>query len=246
MGISSGYEAYRLSFQLSPIILTRGIASYIPGGMLPIIAITESLSFLQGLLSGGDVIGDQFFANFEPLPGSRIISQRLGKYPFANQSVAANAVIPQPKNVSMRMVCPAKDEAGYAVKLATMLALQATLEQHNAAGGTYTVATPSFFFTNCVMLDMYDTSASDSKQPQNTWQIDFERPLLTLQDAENVQNGLMQQITNGISVGQAPSITGLANTIGNVLSLATLSTLTAATNPAGSGTATSLVGGTPA
>lgn len=231
--------AYKLSFQLSPIILTGGIASAIPGGMLPIISITEAFNFVDGLLSGGDNLDDLdgFFATWHPLPGATMIDQVIGTYPFANQATAANAVIRQPLSISMRMICPARNEAGYAIKLATMLALQATLAQHNASGGTYTIATPSFFYTDCVMGPMRDVSTSQTKQAQNTWQLDFTKPLLTLADAQQAQNNLMAQITSGTAISGAPSWSGLAPTVGNPGSLAGPSIVPAASNSAGSGTA---------
>ncbi len=234
MSISPGLAAYRLSFELSPIILTGGIATFIPGGALPIISITEALNFVEGLLGGADFSNlDNFFAHFHPLPGSTIIEQKLGEYPFANQTVAANAAIRDPLVVSMRMICPAREDAGYALKLATMTALQATLEQHNASGGTYTVATPSFFYTNCVLLRMVDTSDARSKQAQNTWQLDFRRPLLTLQDAQQAQNNLMSKITAGTPLGSNPTWSGLSPTVGNPASLGTIGSVPAATNPVG-------------
>lgn len=244
MSISFGLAAFKLSFQLSPIILTGGVANAIPGGMLPIIALTEALNFFDGLLSGGDNLTnlDDFFANFHPLPGSTLIAQDIGKYPFANQTVAANAVIVKEKSIGVRMICPARQEAGYALKLATMTALVATLEQHNASGGTYTIATPSYIYTNCVFLRMTDTSDARSKQAQNTWQLDFERPLLTLQNALQVQNNLMSQITNGTALQGAPAWSGLGPTTGNPLSLAGPSVVPAATNPAGAVVASPLTG----
>src|SRR5690242_11026591 len=99
-------------------MLVDGIASAIPGQMLPIISITEAINFTAGLLSGGagtdlsDPNLDNFFANFEPIPGARLISQQVGHYPFANQAVAANAVIPQPLPVSLLMKCPARPPGG--------------------------------------------------------------------------------------------------------------------------------------
>lgn len=240
--ISPGMAAYRLSFQLCPIMLTGGIASFIPGGMLPIISITESLNFLGGLLGNGssDLDTDNFFATFHPLPGATLIHQQIGKYPFANQAVAANAVIREPLKISYRMICPARDEAGYALKLATMTALQATLAQHNASGGTYVCATPSFFYTDCVMLDMSDTSTAISKQAQNTWQLDFEKPLLTQADADQAQNNLMSQISAGTPISGLPAWSGLPPTVGNPASLATLSIAPAASNPAASSISTQL------
>ena len=230
MGISPGLDLFRLTFELSPIILTGGIAQF-TGGALPIIVFTEALNFADGLLSGGDDIDfDDFFAHFVPLPGSTLIDQAIGHYPFANQAVAANAVIRQPLTISMRMICPARGEGGYGIKLATMMALQSTIAAHNASGGTYTVATPSYFYTNCVMTGMRDTSASDSRQAQNTYQMDFEQPLLTLQDAQAAQNNLMSAITGGTPVGFPPNWSGFSTL---PPSLSPIGTLPVASGPGG-------------
>lgn len=239
MSISAGLVAWKMSFQLSPIIFNRGIATAMPGGMLPIIVITEALNFTEGLLSGAEDLNlDDFFANFEPLPGSSLIDQAIGKYPFANQAVAANAVIRNPLQISMRMICPARGAAGYASKLATMTALQSAIAFHNSLGGTYTVATPSYFYTNCIMTGMKDTSRADSEQRQNTYQLDFEQPLLTLQDAIIAQGNLMSRITAALPVGDTPTWSGLAPTVGNPLSLAAPGVIPAATGAAGSQIAT--------
>jgi hypothetical protein len=245
MGKSAGEIAFQLSFQCSPIIFTGGIAAQIPGGMLPIILITQSLSFIEGILAGSDGTDlDDYFAHFQPLPGSTLINQSIGKYPFANQQVAANAIITQPLRISMRMICPARGESGYALKLATMTALRSAFYQHNLSGGTYTVATPTYFYTNCVMSDpgATDTSLGESKQVQNTYQLDFEQPLLTLQDAMAAQNNLMSQISGGLPVGASPSWTGLSPTVGNPSSLGAIGLIPGATNPAGTQTASPTIG----
>jgi hypothetical protein len=196
--------------------------------MLPIVSITQALDFLDGLLSGGvDLNLDRFFAHFHPLPGSTLIDQSIAKYPFANQTVAANAVIRNPKVISMKMICPAPFDGGYALKAATMLALQTTLEQHNASGGTYTIATPSYFYTNCVMTRMTDTSETRSLQAQNTYTLDFEQPLLTLQAASAAQNNLMQKISSGLPTGDNAAWSGLSPTVGNPASLGGIGTIPA-------------------
>jgi len=243
MGISPGLAAFRLSFELSPIILTGGIANLIPGAALPIIAVTEALNFPDGLLSGGgDLDFDDFFCHFVPLPGSSLIDQQIGHYSFANQTIAANAVITQPLTISLRMICPVKDPGGYALKLATITALQATLKAHNASGGTYTIATPSYFYTNCVMLDMRDTSNSGSLQAQNAYQLDFEQPLLTLQAAIAAQNNLMSQISNGLPINGVPAWSGLGPTVGTPPSLGIVGTAPVASNTAGTNVGTPLAG----
>jgi hypothetical protein len=235
MSLSAGELAFRLSFQLSPILFTGGIAAQM-GGVLPIILITEAFSFVGGILSGAeDIDPDNFFANFVPVAGSTLIDQQIGKYPFANQAVAANAVITQPLRISLRMICPARGPAGYALKLATMTALQAAFKYHNASGGTYTIATPSFFYTNCLMSSpgMTDISNNASLQAQNTYELSFEQPLLTLQDAQQAQSNLMQTITNATSAGSNPTWSG-PGAISNPSSFPAIGTVPAATNPAGS------------
>lgn len=244
MGISAGLAAFKLSFQLSPIIFAGGIATNIPGGMLPIIAITQALDFVDGLLSGGDDLTDldDFFAQFHPLPGATLGDQEIGKYPFANQAVAANAVIPQPLTISLRMICPARDDSGYAIKLATMMALKSAVAQHNISGGTYIVATPSYLYTNLVFRRLIDVSRADDLQAQNTWQWDFENPLLTLQDAQYAQNNLMSQISAGTPISGAPAWSGLGPTVGNPPSLAAPSIVPSSTATLGAGTASPLYG----
>lgn len=240
MSITPGLEAYRLAFQISPIILTgAGIVPVgVPGGMLPLIAITEAINFPDGLLSGGKSIeGDNFFAHFTPVPGGTLINQDLGRYPFANQAVAANAVIQQPLTISMEMMTPVRDTLGYAARLAIMIALQAALAQHNATGGTYTIATPSYIYTNCIMRTFRDVSNNQTKQVQNTWQMDFEQPLITLAAAQQAQSGLVQ-ILSGLYPSGSLQSSGLFQAIGNIFSSAAPATMPVAT----AGVASSVAG----
>lgn len=209
MSITPGMALYKLAFQLSPIILTGGVTRSFPGFALPIIAITEALNFPLGLLSGGvNVELDRFFANYRPMQGASIINQEIGKYPFANQTVAANAVITQPLNISLEMIVPVQNRFGYLAKLAIMTALQAVLKQHNATGGTYIIATPSHIYTNCVMTGMRDISTTTSAQVQNTWQLDFEKPLLTLEEAQGALTSLYQQLTDNTPL-KNPAFSGV-------------------------------------
>ena len=231
-----GRDAYQLAFQVSPIILVNGIASAI--GMLPIIAITEALNFPFGILaSGGNISLDNFFASYEPLPGSTLIDQKIGEYPFANQAVAANAVIAQPLTISLLMNIPARAPGGYAIKLATMAALQAALQQHNNLGGTYTIVTPAGFYTNCVMLSLRDASRGGSKQPQNAYEWVFRKPLLTLDQAEQALNALMSKINAGTPFNGPPAWSGLETNLSVPPSLATLSVAPVASGTAGTGIA---------
>jgi hypothetical protein len=215
MSINPGMIAFKMAYQLSPIILTGGIATSL-GGALPIIALTEgAITLLAGLLTGSENLElDNFFAHYLPNPGSTLIQNEIAHYPFANQSVAANAIIAQPLNVSMTMLCPVRNLFGYFTKTATMSALQKSLAQHNSLGGTYSIATPAYLYTNCIMLSMRDVSGGDSKQAQFAWQLDFEQPLITLQAAQSALNGLMQKIAGGTQITGAPTwSSGL--TIGN-------------------------------
>lgn len=229
MPFSAGLALWKLGFELSPIMLTGGLAGQIAGGMLPIIAFTEAINFIGGLISGTENIEmDDFFAHFQPIPGSTLLQVDLGRYPFANQAVAANAIIKQPLQLSMLMRCPARDFLGYPAKLATMVALQQVLDQHSSLSGTYTVITPSGIYTNGILKALRDTSDTESKQVQNAYTWDFEFPLITLVEAQQAQNSLMSQLTAGSQVSSPPSWSGIPPTVGAPNSLGIVGTIPAA------------------
>lgn len=212
-----GYAAFKLAMELSPILLTNGIASTVPGGVLPIIALTEAAHFTLGLLSGAENIElDDFFAHFEPVPGSTLIDNLVATYPFATRAVAGNAIIKNGLSLSMLMICPARDALAYADKLLTMTALQQTFDQHINKGGTFTVITPAHVYTNGLLTRMADASFQQSRQPQNTYQLDFFFPLLTLEQAQ-VQNNLISKITSGSQMNASNGNvgwSGLGQTVG--------------------------------
>lgn len=186
---------FQLAYEISPIFLTNGIAQIIPGQMLPIVAITEAASFAGNILEGNGVPNlDQFISRFRPLPGSTLIENEIGDYPFANQTVAANAIIAKPLRISMLMNSPSNQGGGYVSKLITFTALKAALDEHNQSGGTYTILTPSYAYTNCIMTHMVDVSRPDSQQAQNAWQFEFVKPLLTANEAQSVLNTLMSKM----------------------------------------------------
>lgn len=224
-------SAFQLSFQISPIILSGGIATYITGGLLPIVALTQAASYVNGLLSGDiDVDLDNFLCHFQPISGSTLISNEIGNYPFANQEIAANAIIAQPLRVSLMMSAPVSASAGYISKFVTMTALQASLAQHNALGGTYIVATPSFIYNNCILKSVSDVSSGQSKQAQQQWRFDFDQPLITQSQADQVVGNLLSKIdggskvtssawttaSNAISNAGSTLITGAKNLIGSI------------------------------
>lgn len=238
MSLSPEELAFKLSFQISPIILTNGIANLIPGGLLPIVAITQAVDFVSGLLSGAADLGlDDFFAAFRPAAGGSLISNQYGRYPFANQQVASNAAVVQPNKISVIMDIPVREGSSYFAKLATMSGLQAALSAHTLQGGTYTVATPAYLYTNLVLLDLHDVSGSGGRQVQWSYQWDFEQPLLTLNQAQQAQNSLMSQITNGTAISGPPAWSGLPPTVGQPPSIAAPVVLGSTSNQAGSGVA---------
>jgi hypothetical protein len=191
------YEA-QLSYQICPIILTGGVSSQIPGGMLPMLslfAIGETTSL--GLPFDIGNLDDAFGA-FNVLPGGTLVSQTIGKYPFANQSVAANAVIREPLTLSVIMDAPMRGPNAWQIKHSVFTALKATLDYHNDSGGTYTIATPAYMYDNMIMTSLTDNSRGNNSLPQNAWRFDFERPLVALAELQGAQNQFMHKITNGL------------------------------------------------
>lgn len=198
---SIGRQVFQLGYQASPIILSGNslVTQLMPSGLLPIIALTQGISFVQGLLHQTTPTDlNKFFANFSPLPGATLIENEVGTYPFANQAIAANAIIAQPRHVSLKMDCPVQAPGTYLTKLATLTALRATLDLHSTSGGTYIVATPGQIYPNCLLTRIADITSGAGHQVQVTWQFDFMQPLLTFSQAEGAQNTLMGQLTGGL------------------------------------------------
>ncbi len=188
-------DVYDLAFQISPIILVGGVASSVPGNMIPLLTVM-GLGFAQGALSSGNISLSDFPWKFIPLPSGTLISNTVGEYPFANQAIAGNAVIEQPLTISLQMIAPVKDTGGYLTKLATFTALQGILKKHSAAGGQYHVATPAFLYLNCLLLGLTDITSGD-KQAQIEWQWDFRKPLISISSALNALNSKLSKITSG-------------------------------------------------
>lgn len=200
--MSIGRTIYQLAYEISPILLQGGIAASIPGGVLPIVALTEGANFTAGLL-GGEVNIDlsSYFAHFEPMAGSMLVNNEVGRYPFANQTVAANAIITQPLTVSLMMSCPVKGDDGYALRLATLTILTQTIQKHVNLGGLFTVATPAYVYTNCLLRQIRDASAgSGTSQRQYMFQWDFEQPLITETAAEAANSDFISKLTQGVRV----------------------------------------------
>lgn len=224
----NGRLAYQLAFQVSPIILQNGLADSVTGGLLPLLTFTQALSSATSAFTGITSLNlsgftssltnlSEYFAQFVPMPGSTLVNNQIGQYPFANQTVAANAIIAQPLNVSLKMICPANGSTGYITKTLTMLALKQALAQHNSLGGTYIVLTPSYIYNNCILTSLHDVSSGQTKQVQTEWQFDFVQPLVTTSEATNAYNNLANKMDNLYVIqSQTPSWSGAAATIGGV------------------------------
>jgi hypothetical protein len=195
--------AIQLSYQVCPIVLTGGIASQIPGGVLAILSLFSGVGANSiGLpFSIGDL--DDAFGAFNVLPGGTLVSQQIAKYPFANQYVAANATIREPLTISVIMDAPMRGPNAWAFKQMIMTSLKGTLDTHNNLGGTYTVVTPAYMYTDLIMTALTDNSRGNNSLPQNAWRFDFEKPLVSLADIEASYNQLMSKINNGVAVSPA-------------------------------------------
>ncbi len=189
--MTPGQANFKLAYEISPIYLTGGVAGNVPGGTVPLINYTQGGIFSSLIAPGSELNLDNFFAYFRPLPGSKLLSNAVGEYPFANQSVAANAIITMPLLISLMMICPRRQAGDYALFQATITSLKSTLESHILAGGTFTVATPAFLYTNCLMIGFTDASGGETAQAQYQYQLDFRRPLISSDEAAQAYNNLM-------------------------------------------------------
>jgi hypothetical protein len=183
--------AYDLAYQTSPIIFNGGLFASALGGMAPILT---ALGSLVNDVTGSDTAPT---VKFVPIPGGTAISNTAATYPFANRFVAGNAVIRNPKNISLLMIAPVNSTGGYLLKQALFMALQGTFEAHTAAGGTYHVMTPSYPYFDCIMTGMTDVTSGEGYQQQAQWQIDFVQPLVTQQQAQTAFNGMLSMISGG-------------------------------------------------
>lgn len=184
--------AYELAFELSPIILHNGIASFMPLGLLPLVAVN-----LPNIATTGNINNNSFPFHFVPLPGGTLMENSIGTYSFANQATAANAVISMPKRISMLMLAPVNGAGGYALKLPLMLALVTLLEKHRDMGGTFHVMTPAYSYFDCILKSINDVSGGDGYQQQTRWQLDFEQPLVTQVQLSQALGSAMSRMNAG-------------------------------------------------
>jgi hypothetical protein len=217
--IPNGLTDYQQSYEKSPIILVNGICEGVPGGMLPVISLLNVLDnpVTQSPSSGSAVDTGGLNARFIPMSGATVIDNQIGMYPFANQSVAANAIITQPLAISLLMIAPVNTPGGYALRRAAFTNLQAQLYKHSTQGGTFNVATPAFLYTDCILSRVQDATPGEGKQAQTQWRFDFIQPLLTIEAARQAQNALMSKLgPNGTQVsGDPPSASTPLVNVGN-------------------------------
>jgi hypothetical protein len=194
-----GQFVYQLAYEKSPIFLTDGLAQAIPGETLPLIAITQAADVLRGAAGGSIATNlDDFFATFWPMAGAKLVSNQVGQYPFANQKTAANAIIAQALNFSMRMNITPKTKGAMISRTMTMAAFTAAIEKHCQLGGTFTVLTPAKMYVGCILTGMTDMTSGESKHQQTDWQLEFLQPLLNTSEADIVMNSVMDKQTKGL------------------------------------------------
>jgi hypothetical protein len=236
-------SAYQIAYQKSPIVFVNGIANSLPQPTLPIISITQSSNFSSGVTGNagasgngqagnnaappsGAILPEDYLFDFYPMAGSLLASFDIGRYPFANQQIAANAIIGEPLSLSVLMIADVRQAGGYDTKRAVFTALQAAIQRHATLGGTYSVSTPSYLYQGLILLSLQDSSSGDQQRPQNRWTWNFIQPLTTLLAAQAAQNSLMLRLSS--------SLTTLADVTGSVLWSSTLT----ATGNIGSGQST--------
>ncbi|EMD6815664.1 hypothetical protein [Citrobacter koseri] len=209
-------ELYKLGFEISPVILCDGVAQSIPGGMLPIVALTQSASYVSGLLGGAIELTDldKYFCHWRAAPGATMIDYDIGRYPFANQAVAANALLSQPLRIPLLMDAPVNENTGAMTKLVTLSALQAVLQAHANLGGTFIVATPGIIYSNCILRTVRDVTGSNDTLPQRQWLWDFEQPLISETGADQAINSYLTKIDNGDKATES-AWTSTVSAIGN-------------------------------
>jgi hypothetical protein len=220
---------WKALYQVSPITLVGGLASSVPGNMLPVLALSQPnlmplASQLQASLLaqvqsqsnvanlGGTTSGnlDDAFGAFNVLPGGTLCVNTVPKYPLADNTMASNAIVRDPINVSVIWDTPMRGANAWTNKLSVMEALKQTLDRHNNLGGLYIVMTPAHYYDNLILTSLTDNSRGGNSLPQNAWRFDFERPMVmnTVEGAAS-QNLLMSKITAGvpapITVRQEPT-----------------------------------------
>lgn len=215
---STGRNVLKLGYEISPILLTGGVAEKLKG-TVPILLYTQAVATMNGLIAGGlhghlnipDL--DNMWCTWNQLGNSTLVDNDVATYPFANQTLAANAVVTQPLTVSMQMRCPPRGPGAMVTKLATLQALSAVLNKHVTMGGTFVVITPGQIYTDMILKKMTDTSPQPDKQPSSQFRLDFVRPLTQIDATVQKSATLISKLSGGM-----PGIGGWGSTgSGNLL-----------------------------
>ncbi len=215
------YADFQLSYQVSPIVLVGGIAGT---GVMPISQLlnpgagSTSLTASTGGGLGEQTQTDAFtFGSFRVLPGGTLMDNDIAKYPLATMAVAANAIITNPLHLAIEMATPASADVSLSQRLSIFTSLKNVLDNHIAAGGYFNVATPAFIYTGCLLVNLVDASdVPDGAQTQTRWVWTFEKPLITLEQAQAVVNNAMSKISGqtynaGNPPGKKPLLTSVSN-----------------------------------
>jgi hypothetical protein len=229
---SVAMNAWDLVYRVSPILLTGGLASSLTSSFstsglfgsvlssissigIPIAAIIDPI----GLLSADTLSTDDLFAHFTPIAGGTLLDFEAALFPYANQTVASNAMIQRELEISMTMECAYRGTGSMITRIAALAAFQATISAHVASGGLFTVLTPAMIYTNAQLLRITDIS-SDPVTPQTLFQLDFRRPLITLADAAAASSTMMSKLSGGQQTNgswvQAASANPAAGSLGNL------------------------------
>ena len=204
---SAGRQEFEFKYELCPILLKNGIAKNLMDKLMPIIQLTQQQGYPAGSVSGQLVKAlvpgyppthTGYFAHFKTVPGYTLMFNSIGTYPFANASVAGNAIIQQPVNVSLLMYCPATSAYPASARASIIASLMSALNEHVRAGGLFVVYTPLFIYDNCVLVGIRDGSEGDNAAMQNALIFDFMRPqIMTNEEAAGAQNELMSKLSKG-------------------------------------------------
>ena len=194
-------QAYNQNIYGSPIYTTDPSRDPRPDAALSRIAgVTQQTTQTQ---TGTNL--DEAFGAFTVIPGGTLCVNTVPKYPLASMTMAANAIVREPINVSLVWDTPMRGPNAWDVKLTTMQALKAMLDQHNNLGGTYTVMTPAYYYDNLILTALTDNSRGGNPLPQNAWRFDFERPMIvTEQDATLDQNMVTSKMAGGVKTDGLP------------------------------------------
>ena len=184
---------FKYNYENNPIIFEQGIAQNMPNGVMSIGSILQNFNIQGTFLSSTPTE----FAKFYPLSGSTLAEWQIAEYPFANMQMAANAVIQMPLKISLIMVAPAQNPSGYINKTNQFTSLQNTIQNHIQSGGYFTVLTPAYIYSACLLRSIRDITPSGDKQVQFMYQWDFEQPLITQQAAQQVLGTFMSRASNG-------------------------------------------------